>query len=172
MSEERNLYAAAGTHAIMREELLREFPELATDDVALADSLEGVSSFAESVRLVLRSIDEDQILIDGIKARITELLERNNRHADRIDRKRAAITQAMERAGEKRLTLPEATLSLSPAQPKLIVTEEMLIPPLYLVQPPAKLDKRALLADLKSGTTVPGAEMSNPGALQLTIRRK
>src|SRR5258708_4945038 len=153
MSEERNLYAAASSHVIMREELLREFPDLATDDQALADTLEGVSTFAESVRYVIRSIDDDQIIVDGLAILMAELPARGRRHADRIDRKRAAIAQAMERENERKLTWAEAPLSLSPAQPRLIATDEMLIPPSYLVQPPAKLDKRALLADIKSGIT-------------------
>src|SRR5258708_2648071 len=172
MSEEHNLYAAASSHVIMREELLRAYPELAFDEQALLDTLEGVSSFAESVRYVIRSIDDDQIIVDGIAERIDELTARCRRHDDRIDRKRAAIAQAMERANERKITLPDATLSLSPAQPRLIVTDEMMISPMYLVQPPAKLDKRKLLADLKTGVIVPAAEMSNPGATQLTIRRR
>lgn len=167
-----DLHAAATAHAIMREELLREFPELATDDVALADTLDGCSNFADAVLAVLRSIDEDQIIIDGIKARLDDLADRASRHLDRIDRKRDAISQAMQRAKEKKLVFPDATLSFSSAAAHLVITDEMLIPPAYLVQPPAKLDKKALLVGLKAGIPIPGAELSNAGAPQLTIRRR
>ena len=166
-----NLYQEASLHSIMRDELVKTYPELAIDDSALADTLEGISSFAESVRYVLRSIDDDKIIIDGIKAREAELAARRERHAARIEAKRAAIAQALERAGETKLVLPECTVSLGKAAPKCVITDENAIPLTYWISQPARLDRESLLKDMKAGNTVEGAALSNGGA-QLVIRKK
>lgn len=166
-----NLYEAASMHAIMRDALLAAYPELTIDDPHLLDSLEGISSFPESVKYVIRSIDEDQIIIDGIKARETELATRRERHKVRVDAKRAAIAQALERAGETKLVLPDATVSLGKSAPKVIVTDEDAIPLAYWISQPARLDRETLLKDMKAGNAVEGASLSN-GGQTLVLRRK
>ena len=167
-----NLYAAAGHQSIMREELLRQFPELSEDAKALADSLEGVSSFKEAVARVMDMIFEDEMLIVGIGNRMVDLTDRSDRLTLRIEKMRAALAQALERAGERKITLPECTVSLAAVPGKVIIIDESLIPDRFMVHPeapPPRPDKQTLARALKEGIEVAGATLSNGG---LTVRLK
>ena len=168
-----NLYAAAGHNAIMREELLRQFPELGEDAAALSDTLEGVSSFKDAVARVMAMIFEDEMLIVGIGNRVMDLKDRSERLTIRIEKMRAALAQAMERAGEKRVTLPECTVSLATVPGKVIITDESLIPDRFMFHPeapPPRPDKQTLARALKEGIEVAGAQLSN-GGITVKVRR-
>jgi hypothetical protein len=169
-----NLDAAARNNAILREELLRAYPGLIEDDQALSDTLEGISDFSDAVAAVVRSMDDDEMMIVGIKDRQSDLTARQQRHEARIASKRAALTLAMERAGEKKITAPDFTLSLTAVAPKVIVTDEGALPKDYLVQPeppPPRPDKKLIKQALADGFEVPGATLSN-GSTTITIRKK
>lgn len=164
-----DLKAEAARHSIVRDQLLARFPSLAEDEKALADTLEGVSSFNEAVAAVLRSLDDDLMLVAGIDARVTELEQRKTRIGVRALAKREAILAAMQEAGERKVELPEGTLSVSRGPAKVIVTDEAEVPDAYK-RTTVTVDKAALKKALVEGRTVPGAVLSNGGAT-LTIRR-
>ncbi len=77
----------------------------------------------------------------------------------------------MERAEIPRLREADFTLSLRATPASLLVDDEAQIPDHYFVPQPPKLDRRALLDALKSGTSIPGASLSEPGR-SLTVRTK
>ena len=52
----------------------------------------------------------------------------------------------------------------------MVVSKEK-IPGAYWVPQPPKLDRQAILAELKRGIEIPGAEMSNPKPV-LSVRTK
>lgn len=169
-----NLDAAARAHVMLRAELLGAFAELASDETALIDTLEGVSSLGECLSAVLTSIDDDEAMAAGISQRIASLTERQQRYHARIASKRAATCAAMERAGERKMVLPEATISVSASPAKLVITDESLVPDDYKVwpdAPPPRLDKQTIARALKDGHAVPGCTLSNGGS-QLTIRHR
>lgn len=169
-----NLDAAARAHVLLYAELLHEFPELADDERTFVDTLDGVSSFPEAISAVLGSIDSDEAMIDGISRRIASLTERQQRYHARVASKRAAICAAMERANEKTLVLPEATLTVKVSTPHVVVTDESLIPDDFKVwpdAPPPRPDKLTIARALKDGHAVPGCVLGNGGS-QLTIRRR
>lgn len=174
----------------------------AGDDEELAlDAIEGETSFLEAISAVLHSIDDDDVLLKGIKARKEELTERERRIKAGIERKRALIERAMTIAETPKLTLPIATLSLARRPPSLVVTSEPDIPAAYWRQPeapPPELDKAALTERLRARAgaieaagkiedaderrksvaaadaaypPIPGAELDN-GSCSLTVRRK
>ena len=64
---------------------------------------------------------------------------------------------------------PDFTASVRPVAPGLVVSNETLIPPDYWVPQPPKLNRQELISILKSGTTVPGAGLSNGGST-LSVR--
>jgi len=159
---------------LLREELLRRWPELAEDDRALNDSLDGISDLDTQIATVVRSIDEDRMLIFGIEARLEELTARAQRLEHRAEAKEKAILHAMTEAGMKKIELPDGTISVRQNPPSLVVTDEAAVPDLYYIYPPApepRLDKRTILADLKIGEVIPGCELSN-GSVGLQIRKK
>ncbi len=151
---------------------LRDSLRLITDDEeVIADTIEGETNLELAIQNALHSLGEDEIQQDGLSAYIKKLSERLERTNHRIERKRDAILQAMQ-AGEKRkLTLPEATISIRDIKPSLDVTDESKIPSQYFVEQKPKLDRAALKADLEAGKAVAGAVMDN-GGTGLTIRRK
>lgn len=171
------------------------------DEDLTLDAIEGETSFLEAVASVLHSIDEDTVLLAGIKARKGELTDRERRIKASIERKRALIERAMTIAETPKLTLPIATLSLARHPPALVVTAEPDIPAAYWRQPdppPPELNKAALNEALRARAAalaaagaiedvaerakalaaansthpaIPGAELDN-GSCSLTVRRK
>jgi hypothetical protein len=70
--------------------------------------------------------------------------------------------EAMCEAGLKKLEQPDFTASARAGVPSLVILSEELIPPHYWVPQPPKLDRQSLLAQLKRGGQVAGAQLGNP----------
>lgn len=147
----------------------------AEDADLLADMIEGETSLYELAAQVLDAIDRDQELMDGIAAREQELKDRKERIRYRQAGRKAKIEQALLIFGERKMELPEATLSLSKRAPKLLITDESAIPSQFWKRGDPVLDKAGLTAHLKAlaptDEAVPGAALE-PSPDTLTIRRK
>lgn len=145
------------------------------DDAELiADTIEGETDLLEAIGAAVSEIDENDMLIAGGEAKIDQIQGRVSATKKRNDRIRAAIEQAMIATEQTTLRLPTATITLSKRAPGLIITNEADIPADYWVEQPRpapKLDKKALLSDLKENKTVAGATLDN-GSYSLTLRRK
>lgn len=142
------------------------------DDPALIlDMIEGETDLAEMCCAVYEETVEDETLAAGLKATIAEFQTRLGRIEKSIETRRGIILMAMDKAGLGSVKSPLATLSVRDVPPKPLVTDEAQIPAGYWKQSAPVLDKAALNADLKAGTTIPGATMSN-GGLGLSIRVK
>lgn len=169
-----DLQNEARHHSALRDELLRRWPDLANDDQTLADTLEGLSSLTEQVAAVARSIDEDKIMLSGIKERSGELKDRYTRIELRLESKKAAILHAMLETGERKFELPTVTLSARANPPSVVISDEALIPDEYKITPdplPQKIDKITILQILKDGKEVSGAVLSN-NSFSLAMRSK
>ena len=165
------LTAEASRVAYLRERLLMAFPELADDDQALADTLEGLSDFNEMCRHVIDSAANDKAMAAALKLRIADMQERAARFETREDRKRQAVAQAMEAAVIKKIEAPEFTISLRNNPSKVVITDETRIPAEFWKEKIVKTLDRTLLKEALETDIVPGAELSNGGA-SLTIRTK
>lgn len=147
----------------------------ADDAELLAGMIEGETSLYELTAQVLDAIDRDQEMIDGIAAREAELKDRKERIRYRQAGRKAKIEQALLIFGERKMELPEATLSLSKRAPKLLITDESAIPSQFWKRGDPVLDKSGLTAHLKALTdaddAVPGCALE-PSPDTLTIRRK
>lgn len=141
----------------------------ADDQELLADMVEGQTSLFEMVDAIYAAMRDDQMLIDGIKAREDELAKRKRRLSDRYNWRKAKIEQALM-VFEESIERPEATFTLARRPAKTIVTDEALIPSGFWEMKP-KLDLKALGDALKSGEPVPGAVLSNQTST-LSIRTK
>lgn len=153
---------------------IREFlASLGDDDDAqlLQDTIEGETDLFEIMDKIIGALDEDQLLIDGIKERQSELSERKSRLERRIELRRGLIETAMQIAELKTLQRPLATLSMTQRGPALQVTDETLIPARFWKVGKPILDKAALKEELGGGAPIPGAELTN-GCASLTLRRK
>lgn len=146
-------------------------PDLWTeeDEVLLADMLEGSTDFLEVMATLEERMAEDETLADAIKGRRQQLTEREDRIRDRIERTRQIAFGLMEAAGQSRVMLPGATLSIRNTPPKVVVIDEAGIPDEYW-KTTRTLKKADLAEALKAGTDVPGAGLSN-GGRSLMVKR-
>jgi hypothetical protein len=153
----------------LREQLIAEYQEI--DEDTLRDTLEGVSNLPEALAEVVRTYLDDLAIAAALGLRISEMQERLHRIEARAEKKRAIITSVMERAEIKKLAEPDFTASLRAVPPGLMVQDERAIPDGFWKPQAPKLDKRAVIAALGAGQTVPGALLGN-GSVTLTVRTK
>lgn len=167
MSEERNI----AIHAEAAADLVAMIREKAGDDEELiADSIEGETGLIEAIEAALDEIDHLEAVEAGCKEKAGQFTERARRAANRRDRIKAAIEQAMVRTDQKTLRLAAATLSLRDVKPAVIIEDEAAIPSQFWKPQPPKLDKKALNEAAKEGE-IPGVGMSN-GSVTISIRRQ
>lgn len=141
------------------------------DEETLRDMIEGETGLHEMIERVVLTMDEDGMLVSGLKERIAELTERKRRIENRISSKRAMIEQAMVIGEINKMERPCFTLSLKSVPPKTEIADESLIPSQFWTPQPPTLDKKALLDALKDGETIPGANLSN-GGISIQLRMK
>ena len=156
-------------YQLMRERILQEFQGI--DDETIHDTLEGITDLREMIAAVIRSALVDEALRDGLRGRIEEMKEWLSRLEVRAGKKRDLALHAMSEAGLSKLEQPDFTASMRAGSPALVVTSEQTIPPPYWLPQPPKLDRQGLLAELKHGASIPGAELSNPKPV-LMVRKK
>ena len=154
-------------HEYLREKLLKEFPE--TDEETLSDTLEGLTNLHEKLAAVIRSQQEDSVLATALKARIKEMQERHARFEDRVIKKRELVTTVMDRAGITKIAESDFTASLRPTPRPLVISDDREIPETYWKPQDPKLDRKRLIADLKSDETIPGAYLGN-GGVTVSVR--
>lgn len=163
--------ASVNEYRLTKERLLVHFPELEEDNQALMDTLEGITNIHEQIIALMRSADNDRILVMGIKERIAELGERMNRLESRHDTKRELIASAMAAADLKKIEAPEWTISLRRIPPSVVIQNEDEIPEQFKkTRTLVSVDKAALKAALEAGPIL-GAVMSN-GGIGLSVRLK
>ena len=156
-------------YELLRTRLLADYPAL--EEEWLHDTLEGITDLHEMIAAVIRSALVDEALRDGLRGRIEEMKERLSRLEVRAGKKRDLALHAMSEAGLSKLEQPDFTASMRAGFPALVVTSEQTIPPAYWLPQPPKLDRQGLLAELKHGASIPGAELSNPKPV-LMVRTK
>jgi len=169
LSAHQPLNRELSKHKLLKERLLASYPEHCEDD--LADTLDGLTDLNEMIAAVIRSALVDEALQQGLKARLKEMKERLTRLDQRASKKRLLALEALSEAGLKKLEEPDFTASARSGVPALVVVEEDKVPDDYWLAQPAKLDRQSLLADLKRGARVTGAELGNPKPT-LSVRTK
>jgi hypothetical protein len=153
----------------VRERLQAEDPSL--DEQTLADTVEGLTDLHEIVEAVIRAALADEALASGLKGRIGEMEDRLRRLQDRGSKRRQIAKEVMTELDIKKLEAPDFTASIRSGFPSLMVINENEIPSIYWEPRDPKLDRASLLADLKQGTEVQGAALSNAEPI-LSVRTR
>ncbi|WP_069441982.1 siphovirus Gp157 family protein [Methyloceanibacter superfactus] len=156
-------------YQLLKQQLLKDYADL--DEETLADTLEGISDLPEMITAVIRSALVDEALHAGLRGRLDEMRERLTRLELRFKRKRELALEAMAEVGLSKIAQPDFTASTRPGTPSLVVVTEGAIPPAYWIPQPPKLDRQAILGELKCGAAIEGAQLSNPKPV-LTVRTK
>ena len=157
------------TYKLLGERLLTSFPE--ADDETILDTLEEITNLHEMIAAVIRSALVDEALQAGLRTRLEEMRQRLARLEERGAKKRQLALEAMCEAGLKKLEEPDFTASARAGLPPLVIVAEPEIPEPYWVPQPPKLDRQSLLADLKRGAVIHGAQLGNPKPC-LAVRTK
>ena len=160
---------ARARHAALKERLRVLDPDL--DEETLADTLEGLTDLHEIIAAILRAALSDEALASGLKQRIGEMQERLGRLSDRASRRRQIACEAMTEAAIKKITVSDLTVSLRAGSPGLMVVDEAAIPESYWEPRPPRLNRQALLCELKQGGAVAGVLLSNPQPV-ISVRTK
>lgn len=143
---------------------------LADDEEATADAIEGETDLREAIRGGLVRLAEIRAIGVGMDDLLERLKKRRERYAEQQENLRTAILLAMEIAALTKIETDIGTATRKRTPPAVIVTEEAAIPSTYWKPSDPRLDKKALLAALKEGATVPGAQLSNGGeTIQITL---
>ena len=141
------------------------------EEDCLLDTLDGITDLHEMIAAIIRSALVDRALQVGLRTRIDDMRQRLARLDERGAKKRQLALEAMCEVGLKKLEQPDFTASARAGVPSLIIMSEGLVPETYWVPQPPKLDRQALLTDLKRGAEVPGTQLSNPQPT-LAVRTK
>lgn len=141
--------------------LLLAHPELAEDDVLRADGIEGQTGAFEFLSGIVRKIGSTKTLAKATADYADELKGRKDRLERREQALRSLIMKIMNTAELRKAELPEATLSVRPGQPKLLIIDDAEIPDNFMrikKEPDKSLIKAALMV---SRGHVPGCVLSN-----------
>ena len=150
--------------------LRARFPELDDDEVLRADMFEAETSLHEVVGKLLERAREAETMAEAIKLRQDDLAARKARYERQKEAMRDFIQTLMERTGQKKLPLPEATISMGFRAPSPIVVDEAALPD-DCVKTIRKPDMAAIKAKWAADPSVPGVRLSN-GSSFVTIRSK
>jgi hypothetical protein len=161
--------AAAHEYLRQREALLQAFPELAEDEIALRDTLDGITYAPDLVALFVRDALEDESLAEALALRIKAMNERKTRLLSRSDRRRLAAQNLMQACDIRKVEQPDFTASIRNVPPKVEIDDEAALPD-ALCKVVRQPDKAAIKEALATGA-VTGARLTN-GSETLTIRTK
>ena len=156
-------------YQLLREKLLERFPN--ADDETIRDTLEGITDVHEMIAAVVRSALVDEALEAGLRIRLDDMKERLSRLDLRANKKRQLALDAMTEIGLAKLEQPDFTASTRAGSPSLIVIAEERIPEAYWVPQLPKLNRQAILGELKRGGEIPGTQLNNPKPM-LMVRTK
>lgn len=134
------------------------YPEIQEDADLLADTLEGETDLDRVLSKLVDFVRDAEAMASAVKARKDEIAERQKRYERQSETGRKIIQQLMESAQTSKVTLPEATLSITAPREKVEVLDADALPQGFFKTERKPLSKE-ILAALKAGEAVPGAEL-------------
>lgn len=124
--------------------LRQDVAALTDDPEAIRDTFDGQTTLDVEIRRAVLAIEEDEIMIVGIKARESELKNRRLRLEKRIEATRGLIEQAMTIAEWPKHEMDIGTVTLGKASPRLEIDDESQLPSQFWKPADPTLDKAGL----------------------------
>jgi hypothetical protein len=139
-------------------DLLAAYPELVEDEDLRADMIEGETDMVPLVtRLLKRKLDADT-MVSAIKQRKADIAERQARYERQSEGFKALIKSMMLAADLDKLTLPDATISVTKARTIVEITDEASLPQGF-VEIKRVPKKTEIKKALEAGEEIPGASL-------------
>lgn len=152
-------------------QLMLEYGEALEDDETLrSDMLEGETDLHSVLARIVDRRLQAEAMVSAIKERAGALKERQSRYERQKDAMTALALSLMVSAKQSKVTLPEATLSVSDGKDSVMVDNEVALPQGF-TRTKTEPDKVAIGEALKRGEDVPGAYLQK-GEPSLTVRKK
>jgi hypothetical protein len=139
----------------MDEEMFRD--TLSSIEEALEEKVENTAKF-------IRCLDGD---IEAIKAEEKRLADRRKALETKVSNCKTYLQEQLEFAGIDKIKRPTVTVSIQANPPSVEVADESLIPIEYMIPQPSKIDKKAILTDLKNGLWVEGCSMKQGRSVRI-----
>lgn len=119
---------------------------------------------AENIAKLIKTLDVD---INGYKAEEKRLADKRKSLENRVKSLKEYLDSAMKLTGKKKFKGQLFSFNIQKNPPSVNVTDENIIPSKYYIPQDPVLDKKTLLADLKAGEEVPGAEINQTESLRI-----
>lgn len=160
----RSFTASDASYIIAQiEQLKRDHPELEDDSELLSSMVEGETDFASIIAKVVAEALESRFLSEGLSSYIEAMKARQSRLERKGDALRSLALDLMNTAGETKLTLPLATISVRQGPSSVVIEDLEAIPQgMYRVEVTKIPLKKELKDALSAGDVVPGARLSIP----------
>ncbi len=129
------------------------------DEQTFNDTLEAMGT-AEKVESYCKVIKQLQSDVDMFKTEIDRLTARKKTTENAVDRMKDALLAFLKLSGQDKVKAGSFSVSTATTQ-AVQITNEKLIPCIFLVEQPPKISKDAIKKALKNGETVNGAELIN-----------
>lgn len=134
----------------------------------LKDTLDGMdeelSEKADGYGKVIRQMEADS---DAIDAEIKRLQGRKKTIKSNIDRMKSFLKIAIEEAGKKEICGELFKFKIRKNPPKLEILNESLVPKEFRIPQPDKIDKRAIMNEIRASGPVDWAEIVREESLQM-----
>lgn len=134
----------------------------------LGDTLEALNDAieekVENIAKVVKTLDSEAL---AIKAEEQRLAERRRHLENNAKRLKEYAEQSMQLAQIKKVKGSVFTLSIQKNPPSVEITDEKSLPESYYVEQKPTLDKKSLLADLKAGVVIEGAQIKQSESLRI-----
>lgn len=148
-----NLYEINGKIAQLSEML----SEGEIDEGIYQDTLENLGG-AVAVEEVIKAIKNKQGEAELFEAEADKFTEKKKKAEKAVDSLKKMLLTYLNNTGKKKEQTTLFTVSKGCSK-SANITDESLIPAEYLIEQPAKVDKKAILAALKAGESIQGAEI-------------
>jgi len=148
-----NLYEINGKIAQLSEML----SEGEIDEEIYNDTLENLGG-AVAVEEVLKAIRNKQAEAELFEAEADKFTEKKKKAEKAVDSLKKMLLTYLNNTGQNKLKTGLFCVSKGSSK-SASITDESLIPAEYLIEQPAKIDKKAILAALKAGDSIQGAEI-------------
>lgn len=145
-------------------------PELAEDETLLEDMLVGSTEIEPVLSKLVSKRSYAAAMSDACKKVASDASERGARFARQAEAVKELAQSVLNAAGLQKITLPEATLSISKPRTSVNVIDVNELPQGTFTTE-RKADKAALKRLLEAGEHIPGAELVL-GSESLTVRTR